>query len=334
MGPLLWTKMLKSENTMSYTYLVMPLFVTFIITFLLGPVVIPILRKLKAGASERDDGPASHLKKSGTPVMGGVMFLISVTLVSLFYAPKHLEIIPVIILFVGFGLVGFADDYIKVVMKRSLGLRAYQKLAGQFIITVVFIIAVKHFAGGDFTMAIPFLPGERLDLGILSIPAIFFIILGTVNGVNFTDGLDGLCGSVTSYVAVFFALAAYTMGRETYPVAMAVAGALMAYLFYNVYPAKVFMGDTGSLALGGFVAGMAVVSGLELFIPICGLIYFLEVLSVIIQVSYFKMTHGKRIFKMAPLHHHFELSGWEETRVVMAFSIVTVLVCIIAFLGM
>lgn len=319
---------------MEFSKLLIPLFLTFIITFLLGPIVIPILRKLKAGASERDDGPASHLKKSGTPVMGGSMFLISVTLVSIFFAGANKEIIPVIILFAGFGLVGFADDYIKVVLHRSLGLRAWQKMAGQFLVTCAFIYAKYKFVGPDWSMAVPFFPGLRLDLGLFSVPAVFFIVLGTVNGVNFTDGLDGLCGSVTAFVAAFFAIAAFMAGNGTYHVSAAVVGALLAYLYYNAYPARVFMGDTGSLALGGFVAGVAVVMGLELFIPVCGLIYLLEVLSVIIQVSYFKLTHGKRVFKMAPIHHHFELSGWEETRVVMAFSIFTVLVCLIAFLGL
>lgn len=322
---------------MRYLNLMIPFFITFIITFLQGPIVIPLLRRLKAGASERDDGPESHLKKTGTPVMGGIMFLISVTLVSLFYMGSHPEIVPVIILFAGFGLVGFVDDYIKVVLHRSLGLRAYQKLIGQIVITIIFLVACKRFAGVDvmnLAMQIPFSGGAAIRLGILSVPAVLFIVLGTVNGVNFTDGLDGLCGSVTSFVAVFFGMAAFMAKNGTWPVALAVAGALLAYLFYNAYPARVFMGDTGSLALGGFVSGIAVVMGLELFIPICGLIYLVEVLSVIIQVSCFKLTHGKRVFKMAPIHHHFELSGWEETRVVMAFSIVAILCCLVAFLGL
>lgn len=305
----------------------------FIITFLLGPKIIPLLQRLKASAHERDDGPASHLKKTGTPVMGGVMFLISVTLVSLFFVKDHREIVPVLILYVGFGLVGFADDFIKTGLHRSLGLRAWQKLLLQAIVTGLFLWTAVVWCGIELTMKVPFM-GINIDLGILKIPGIIFVILGTVNGVNFTDGVDGLCGSVTAFVAAFFALAAAFMGSGTWVVSSCVAGALLAYLFFNVHPARVFMGDTGSLALGGFVAGTACVMGLELYIPLCGFIYLIEVLSVIIQVGYFKASHGKRIFRMAPIHHHFELSGWEETRVVMAFTIITVLLCMVAFLGL
>ncbi len=239
---------------------------------------------------------------------------------------------------VGFGIIGFLDDYIKIIMKRSEGLNPIQKLIGQFVITGIFAWYLLHSGEVGIDMLIPFTGGfengKFLSLGILFVPALFFITLGTDNGVNFTDGLDGLCTSVTILVATFLTIVAIGENMGISPITGAVVGSLLGFLLFNVYPAKVFMGDTGSLALGGFVASAAYMMRLPLFIPIIGLIYLVEVLSVIIQVTYFKKTGGKRIFKMAPIHHHFELCGWSETRVVAVFSIVTALLCMIAYLGL
>ena len=233
---------------------------------------------------------------------------------------------------VGFGVVGFLDDYIKIVMKRSEGLNPIQKLIGQFVITGIFAYYIVTSPDIGTGMLIPF-TGKYLQLPVwLFVPALFFIILGTDNGVNFTDGLDGLCTSVTILVATFFTIVAIGENSGISPITGAVVGSLLGFLLFNVYPARVFMGDTGSLALGGFVASSAFM--MPIFIAIVGLIYLVEVLSVIIQVTYFKKTGGKRFFKMAPIHHHFELCGWSETRVVGVFSIITAILCLIAYLGL
>lgn len=238
----------------------------------------------------------------------------------------------------GFGIIGFLDDYIKIILKRSEGLTPLQKLAGQIVITGIFAWYVLNSGEVGTDMLIPFTggfeDGKFLSLGILFVPALFFVTLGTDNGVNFTDGLDGLCTSVTILVATFLTIVAIGEDMGISPITGAVVGSLLGFLLFNVYPAKVFMGDTGSLALGGFVASAAYMMRLPLFIPIIGLIYLVEVLSVIIQVTYFKKTGGKRIFKMAPIHHHFELCGWSETRVVAVFSIVTAILCMVAYLGL
>jgi phospho-N-acetylmuramoyl-pentapeptide-transferase len=223
-------------------------------------------------------------------------------------------------------------------MKRSEGLNPVQKLIGQFIITGIFVYYLVCSGEVGTSMLIPFTGGfgngYYLELGILFIPFVFFVILGTDNGVNFTDGLDGLCTSVTILIATFMTVVSIGENAGISPITGAVVGSLLGFLLFNVYPAKVFMGDTGSLALGGFVASSAFMMQMPLFIPIVGLIYLVEVLSVIMQVSYFKATHGKRIFKMAPIHHHFELCGWSETRVVAVFSIITALLCMVAYLGL
>ena len=278
------------------------------------------------------------MKKQGTPTMGGLIILTSIIITSLFYVRDYPRIIPVLFVTVGFGIVGFLDDYIKIVLKRSEGLTPIQKMAGQLIITGIFAYYLVGSGEVGTEMLIPFTggfdSGLYLNLGILFVPAVFFIVIGTDNGVNFTDGLDGLCTSVTILVATFLTVVAIGENTGISPITGAVVGSLLGFLLFNVYPAKVFMGDTGSLALGGFVASSAFMMQIPIFIAIIGFIYLIEVLSVIMQVTYFKKTGGKRIFKMAPIHHHFELCGWSETRVVAVFSIVTAILCLLAYLGL
>lgn len=304
--------------------------ISFSLSTLLGTVLIPLLRRLKCGQTVRDDGPAAHLKKSGTPTMGGIVILLSVTATSLLFLEDYPKVAPVLLLTVGFGLVGFLDDYIKVVCRRSMGLTPLQKLVGQLAVTGLFVWFMAKYTDVSPAMRIPFFADGYLNLGIWSVPALFFIVLGTANGVNFTDGLDGLAGSVTLIVAVFFSVVAIGTAGGLEPVTCAVAGALLGFLLFNVHPAAVFMGDTGSLALGGFVAGCGYMLQLPLFIAIVGVIYLLEVASVILQVAYFKVSGGKRVFKMAPLHHHFELCGLSETKITMLFATITALMCLVA----
>ena len=311
-----------------------PILVSFALSAIMGPVIIPVLRNLKMGQTEREEGVKEHLKKAGTPTMGGVIILLSILITSLLYIRSNPQIIPVLFVTIGFGLIGFLDDYLKVVMKRSDGLFPKQKMALQIVVTAIFAYYLVKVAGISLKMLVPFSGGRYLDLGWLAIPVLFFAVIGTVNGVNFTDGLDGLASSVTVLVATFFTVVAIGTKSGIEPVTGAVVGALLGFLLFNVYPASVFMGDTGSLALGGFVASAAYMLQMPLFIIIVGLIYLVEVLSVIIQVTYFKKTGGKRIFKMAPIHHHFELCGWSETRVVAVFSIITALLCMVALMAM
>lgn len=317
---------------------ILAIIIAFAISALLCPVIIPFLHRLKFGQQVRDDGPQTHLKKQGTPTMGGLIILSSIIITSVFYIPRYPKIIPVLFVTVGFGIIGFLDDYIKIVMKRSEGLNPIQKLIGQIVITGIFAWYLLKSGEVGTDMLIPFTGGFDngyfLDLGIFFLPALFLIVLGTDNGVNFTDGLDGLCTSVTILVATFFTIVAIGENSGISPITGAVVGSLLGFLLFNVYPAKVFMGDTGSLALGGFVAASAYMMRMPIFIAIVGMIYLVEVLSVIIQVTYFKKTGGKRIFKMAPIHHHFELCGWSETRVVAVFSIITAILCLVAYLGL
>lgn len=313
--------------------IVIPVIIAFAISALLGPIVIPFLRRLKVGQTERKE-LESHLKKNGTPTMGGIMILASIVITSLFYVKDYPKIVPILFMTVGFGVIGFLDDYLKVVLRRSDGLLAWQKMILQIIVTGVFAVYMVKYSGISLTMLIPFSGGKYLDLGWLAVPVLFFAVVGTVNGTNFTDGLDGLASSVTVMVATFFSVVAVGTNAGIAPITCAVVGALLGFLLFNVYPASVFMGDTGSLALGGFVVSTAYMMQMPLFILIVGLIYLVEVLSVIIQVTYFKATGGKRVFRMAPIHHHFELGGWSETRVVAVFSITTALLCMIALLAM
>ena len=313
--------------------IVIPVIVSFAISALLGPIVIPFLRRLKVGQTERKE-LESHLKKNGTPTMGGLMILTSIIITSVFYVKDYPKIVPILFMTVGFGVIGFLDDYLKVVLRRSDGLLAWQKMLCQIVVTTVFAVYMGCYSDVPLTMLIPFSGGKYLDLGWGAFPVLYLAVIGTVNGTNFTDGLDGLASSVTIMVATFFSVVAIGTNAGIAPITCAVVGALLGFLLFNVYPASVFMGDTGSLALGGFVVSAAYMMQMPLFIVIVGLIYLVEVLSVIIQVTYFKKTGGKRIFRMAPIHHHFELGGWSETRVVAVFSITTAILCMIALLGL
>ena len=322
---------------MVFINIVVPLLVGFAVSAGSGRYLIPFLRRVKAGQTERTDGPQSHLSKTGTPNMGGIMILLGLAAACiaacLLPGIGASEVIPVLILSVGFGLVGFIDDYLKVVKKKSDGLSAKQKMALQIVIALLFALYITKINAIPLTMKVPFVPGLYLDLKLLNIPAFLFISVATVNGTNFTDGVDGLASCVTVATALFITIAAAFAGSGAAAAGGAMIGALLGFLIYNANPAKVFMGDTGSLALGGFVTAMAYLLQLPLFIPIVGFIYFIEVLSVIIQVAYFKKTHGKRIFRMAPIHHHFELGGWSEVKVVAIFTIVTVILSTAALLG-
>ena len=312
--------------------------IAFIVMLLISPKGIEILHRLKFGQEVRDDGPEAHLKKQGTPTMGGILFLIAITIGVLPFIGENKGLLPAYLLGIGFGIVGFIDDYLKVVKHQSEGFNPKQKMAAQVVISLLYIAYLYFFSGHSTAFLLPFVKGQKLLFGIWFFPISLFIITATDTGANFTDGIDGLCGSVTAVIIFFLFLAdQFFLGGDTLgALPGAVLGGILGFLVFNAYPAKVFMGDTGSLALGGFVVAMALQTELALYIPIFAFIYFVEVLSVILQVSYFKMTHGKRIFKMAPIHHHFELSGWSETRVVTVFSIVTILACFLvtAFLKM
>ncbi len=310
-------------------------FLAFGVSVLILPFLIPFLIRLKAAQTERKEGVQSHLKKAGTPTMGGIAILAAVLVTSIVFAFRYPRILPVLLLTLGFGIIGFADDYLKVVLRRSDGLLPKQKMAGQIVVTLIFLIYAWLRDPACLDWRIPFTGGYMLTgfaFRIFASIAAFGIIIGTVNGVNFTDGLDGLAGSVTAVTAAFFCYASMVTGAQIEPVCAAVTGALLGFLLFNVHPAKVFMGDTGSLALGGFVAGAAYALQMPVFIAIVGLIYLVEVVSVIIQVTYLKKTGGKRFFRMAPIHHHFELGGWSETRIVAVFTIITVLLCLVALI--
>lgn len=307
---------------------------SFALSAFLGPLLIPFLRWLKCGQTVRDDGPATHLGKTGTPTMGGILILVSVTATTLLFMRDYPKAAPVLFLTVGFGLIGLLDDYIKVVFRRSEGLSPLQKLFGQLVVTGFFAWFLTRYTDVGLAMKLPFCGDRYLDFGLWNVPVLFFIVLGTANGTNFTDGLDGLAGSVTLIVAVFFSVVAVGTSAGIEPVTCAVVGALLGFLLFNVYPAEVFMGDTGSLALGGFVAGCSYMLQMPLFLAIVGIVYLVEVLSVILQVGYFKLSGGRRLFKMAPLHHHFELCGLSETRITTLFAAVTALMCLLALQGL
>ena len=305
----------------------------FLIVIILGPIFIPMLARFKFGQTVRDEGPQSHLAKNGTPTMGGVMMIVAILITGLTRATISKGLIVGLICIVGFGFVGFLDDFIKIKMKRSLGLKAYQKIILQFALAL-YIAYYQYSASPSATqLVIPF-TNHIINLGIWYIPFMMIFIIGTVNAVNLTDGLDGLASGVTLIVSCFFVLFAVSISNSDVAIlAAATAGACLGFLGFNAYPAKVFMGDTGSMALGGAVVAFATLTNSPLIIIIVGFIYLAEALSVMIQVTYFKLTNGKRIFKMAPLHHHFEQCGWPETRVVFVFWIVTVVLCWIGVLA-
>ena len=316
---------------------ILALFIAFFACAALCPLMIPLLHRMKFGQQIRDDGPQSHLKKSGTPTMGGIMIVLAIALGCLPFLKKAPETILVMLFTLAFGIIGFLDDFLKIHRKKSEGLKAWQKFALQLIATSV--LAWNLLRRGTYSdILVPFTgnfqTGVLLPLGSLFVPFVFLVVLGTDNGVNFTDGLDGLCSSVTVVVALFFAAVACLFEPCAAPISGAVMGALLGFLLFNCYPAKVFMGDTGALALGGYAAAVALVLRMPLFLMLVGIIYMLEVISVMLQVGYFKATKGKRLFRMAPLHHHFELGGWSETRVVTVFTICTVILSLAAWIGL
>ena len=307
------------------------LIIAFIACVVLGAFVIPKLHNF--GQNVRDDGPKSHLRKQGTPSMGGIFMIGAFAIATLFFVKDNPDAIVVLLITVGYGLVGFLDDYIKVVKKRSLGLRAWQKVVFQLIVTILFAIYLLKMNDFGTEIYVPFTKGFYIDLGWLYVPFLFFVMVGTVNSVNLTDGLDGLASGVTVLVATYFVFIAYAVNKGLIPVCGAAIGALLGFLVFNSYPAKVFMGDTGSLALGGFVASVAILTKMPIMLVIVGFVYVCESLSVMIQVGYFKLTGGKRIFKMAPIHHHFELSGLQGIKVVELFTIATAVLCLLGFVA-
>lgn len=295
--------------------------ISIILTIILGVIIIPLLRILKFGQQVRDDGPKEHLKKSGTPTMGGVVILLCLIMVGLFFARSYSGMIPALIFTLFCGIIGFTDDFIKIGLKRSMGLTAKQKLLLQVLFAVIFVIYLNNYAGIDTKIIMPFMDNFQLDLGALYVPFVVFVIVGTVNSVNLTDGLDGLAAGITSIVALFFAIASIFMKNEALLIFSTIlTGSCIGFLFFNIWPARVFMGDTGSLALGGALSAVAIMLKMPLFLIIVGGVFVIEALSDIIQVAYYKSTK-KRIFLMAPLHHHFELKGWKETKVVTVFWI-------------
>ena len=329
MNRLVYHVLERRRKMSDYRDIIRVIIISFAITLLLGPILIPILRRLKIGQNIREEGPKTHYKKSGTHTMGGIIMIIALIITSLTSGILNKDMIVLLLSTVGFGMIGFIDDFIKVVLRRSLGLRAYQKLVGQIILAVILAVYQSHNSMLGTKVIVPFLDNTYLDLGMLYVPFIAFVVVGTVNSVNLTDGLDGLASGVTLIVLSFFSLVALNVGMSSVAIfSAALAGACLGFLRHNSFPAKVFMGDTGSLALGGAISATAVLLNLPLIIPIVGGIYFAEALSVIIQVTSYKLT-GKRVFLMAPLHHHYEQKGWKETKVVVVFWIVTVILCLI-----
>ena len=314
------------------------LLITFIISIILGIIIIPILKKLKVGQIERDDGPASHLKKQGTPTMGGIIIIIAM-IISVVGAYIYMnmtgktetaqKLIPLLLLTIGFGAIGFIDDYKKLVLKNTEGLKPSYKMLGLLVISVAYVLYLTQGLEIGTETYIPILKIYINLPHYIYVPAAIVIILATTNAVNLTDGIDGLSSSVSAIIITTLTIIGITIGMEEVSIfGSIVIGATLGFLMFNLHPAKVFMGDTGSLLLGGVISGLALYLKMPLLLLIIALIPVLETLSVIIQVAYFKKT-GKRIFKMAPLHHHFELCGWKENKVVIIFSLITLIVCVI-----
>ncbi|MBQ7975258.1 MAG: phospho-N-acetylmuramoyl-pentapeptide-transferase [Clostridia bacterium] len=319
----------------------LPAICAFAVTALTGPVFIPWLRKLKFGQEIREEGPAWHQKKSGTPTMGGLMFMLGITvavaavfLVSVLAGNGEGDVAKSVLILavaLGFGAIGFVDDFIKVVKKRNLGLKALPKFLLQMLITVVYLGILMLTGDLSAEIAIPFTDFSLSMPMWLYFIFVMFVVTGTVNAVNLTDGIDGLASSVTVPVVILFALCGWRMGEAgIYSFGLAVAGGLAGFLLFNKHPAKVFMGDTGSLFLGGAVVAIAVALQMHLYLIIAGFVYFAETLSVILQVASFKLT-GKRIFKMTPIHHHFEMCEWNEVKIVTVFTAVTVILCAVSY---
>ncbi|MFY9441927.1 MAG: phospho-N-acetylmuramoyl-pentapeptide-transferase [Tepidanaerobacteraceae bacterium] len=304
--------------------------VSFIITAVLGILLIPVLDKLKFGQRVRDDGPQSHLKKMGTPTMGGIIFIPAIALATLLFSDINVDTVALIFIITGFGLIGFADDFIKISKKRSLGLRANQKLLFQLLLSAGLMIYIFAYYAKPTEIIIP-LHHLRLDLGLFYIPFTVFLILGTVNSVNLTDGLDGLVSGIIAIIAFFYTALLARSNLNLAIFSSAVTGGCLGFLLFNRHPARVFMGDTGSLGLGGALAAITVLSRSHLFLAIIGIIFIIETLSVILQVLSFKFT-GKRILKMSPIHHHFELCGWSERKVVHTFWLITLIAGILALM--
>ena len=318
-----------SMNTAIYAVII-----AFLVNIVLCPMLIPALRKFKFGQQIRGDGPQSHLKKAGTPTMGGIMIVLSFLLASAIFMRGNPHALAVILATLGFGIIGFLDDIISIVKKRSLGLRAWQKLLGQIIVSGGFIMYWRTLPGYTTEILIPFFPYLTFDLGFLFPVFAVLVFLSCSNGANLTDGLDGFAAGVTALIAVFFMFAAWILGSPILPVAGAAAGSLMGFLLFNSHPARVFMGDTGSLALGGFVAAVALMLQMPLFLVIVAIVYVMQSASVLIQVIYFRLTKGKRFFKMAPFHHSLELSNWTETKIVAFFYVVTAMACLVGYLAL
>ncbi len=306
--------------------------IAFIATAVLGVIVVPILRKLKIGQIVREDGPESHLKKSGTPVMGGIMMIIVLTVLLGINAIKYPTLILPIVAILGFGIVGFIDDYKKLVLKNTKGLSPKLKMLGLFLVTAIFILLYINMFHLGTDIIIPLVDQPiTLSLGLFVIFT-SFVLLGTSNAVNLTDGLDGLASGVVSIIMTFFTIVAVKDGNtEMIILGSATVGTCLAFLLFNSHPAKVFMGDTGSLALGGAIASIAIITKMPLYLIIVAFVCIFDTISVILQVAYFKITNGKRIFKMAPFHHHLELSGIKETKVVLIFWIITAVLCMVAY---
>ena len=306
------------------------LLASFIGTIILGIIVIPILRKMKIGQVVRDDGPQSHLKKSGTPTMGGIIMLVVIFVISAIVSTKYPSVLPVALVTLGYGLIGFIDDFIKLVLKNPKGLKPSLKMLGLIIVAVAFVVYLVHSGFGTETY-IPFLRDYIVIPTWAYIPCMVFIILACTNSLNLTDGLDGLASGITAIIMIFFTYAAAKYGNKEMSVfSSIVVGSTIGFLLFNMYPAKVFMGDTGSLALGGAFCSVALILKMPLILIIVAGICVIEALSVILQVTYFKLTKGKRLFKMAPIHHHLELSGMKETSIVTLFTIITVVLAAIS----
>ena len=306
------------------------------LTGLIGYLLLPVLRALKAGQSIREIGPTWHNNKAGTPMMGGLMFIITAivcVVVNLFRMEDN-TVVYTLLLALCFGAVGFLDDFFKLKFKRNLGLTSIQKALLQMAVSALYLYLLYKQGHMSSNLSIPFTDVTLYIHPLVYIFFAMFVMVGCVNAVNLTDGVDGLCGSVTIPVMAFFAVTAVAMGRfDLALMPAALTGALVAYLFYNWHPAKVFMGDTGSLFLGGAVCGLAFALNMPLILILVGIVYILETLSVILQVGYFKLTHGKRLFKMSPIHHHFEMCGWKEVKIVLVFSAVSALACLLAWFG-